>query len=182
MKTDSAALKAAYKKKAQAINTAAGAAEEELVAQEKELQRDTQSALQNAYIENVRAAQRSGQLNRAAGITGGQAVAADISRQNQYGAARTDLQLNRETGLQQINMQRTLNRANTEADVASNDLSLQSDLMGIAQTDRSFNRSRAAELLSIGYVPQSAAETQQLADALGIPVESVRALIANQSK
>lgn len=182
MKTNTAALEAAYKKRANALRTAAQASNEELVAQEKELKRDTQSALQNAYVENVRAAQREKQLNRAAGITGGQAIAGAISRENQYGAARTDLQLNRETGLGQLDLQRKLNDANAKADIAANDLSLQSDLAGIAQSDRSFNRSRAAELLSIGYVPGSAAETQQIADALGIPVESVRALIAVQSK
>ena len=172
MKTDTTALKAAYKKRAEAINTAAKATEEELVAQEKELQRDTQNALQNAYIEN----------DRAAGITGGQAIAGAISRENQYGAARTDLQLNRETGLQQLGVQRNLNKANTAADVAANELSLQGQLLNIDQNDEGYIRQTYASMLQGGYIPTDQTELNKMASLLGLPVESIRAYVNHINK
>ena len=182
MKTDTAALKAAYTKRNDALKKAGKAANEELVAQEKELQRDTSAALQNAYIENVRAAQRSGQLNRAAGITGGQAIAADISRENQYDAARTDLQLNRETGLSQIANQKKMQAANTEADVAANDLSLQGQLLNIEQNDEGYVRQTYASMLQGGYIPKDNAELTKMANYLGLPVESIKAYVNHINK
>ena len=177
MKTDTTALKAAYTKRNKALQSVGKATEQELVAQEKELQRDTSAALQNAYVENMRAAQRAGQLNRAAGITGGQAIAADISRENQYGAARADLKLNRETGLQQLQAQKALNKANTAADVAANDLSMQGQLLDIDRTDEGYVRQTYATMLQGGYIPKDNAELSKMAEYLGLPVESIRAYV-----
>ncbi|MBR5782677.1 MAG: hypothetical protein IKY33_00455 [Clostridia bacterium] len=178
MKTDTTALKAAYAKKTKALKTLGSAADEELVAQEKELHRDTTAALQNAYVENIRASYRAGQANRAAGITGGQAIASDISRENQYGAARADIKLGRETGQQSIDNQRGINKANTAADVAANELAMESDLFGIEQTEQGHTRSTYATMLQSGYIPTGTDEAQKMADALGISLDSLRAYVA----
>lgn len=177
MKTDTTELKKAYKKANQALKDAGKAANEELAAQEKELRRDTSAALQNAYVENIRAAQRSGQVNRAAGITGGQAIAADIGRENRYGAARTDLMMNRETGLGQIKNQRKLNDANTAADVASNKIALQGQLFDIKQNDENYVRQTYAAMLQNGYIPKDSAELTKMASYLGLPEGTIRTYV-----
>lgn len=177
MKTDTAALKAAYTKRTKALQTAGKAAEQELVAQEKELQRDASAALQNAYVENVRASMREGQANRAAGITGGQAIAGAIGRENQYGATRTDIKLGRETSLSQLANQKKLQKANTAADVAANELSMQGQLIDIDQTDEGYVRQSYASMLQGGYIPSDQTELNKMASMLGLPVESIRAYV-----
>lgn len=177
MKTDTTELKKAYTERTKAIKKAGKAANVELDAQAKELGRDTSAALQNAYIENIRASQRAGQVNRAAGITGGQAIAADIGRENRYGAARTELMLNRDTGMQQIQNQRKLNDANTKADVAANDIAMQGQLLDIEQNDENYVRQTYASMLQGGYVPKDSAELTKMADYLGLPVETIRAYV-----
>jgi len=152
------------------------------VAQEKELQRDTTAALHNAYVENIRASQRAGQVNRAAGITGGQTIAADIARENRYGAARNDLKMNRETGLEAIDIQRKVNAANTAAQVAANDLTKESALFDVDQTDQGYTRSTYATMLQGGYIPKDAAEAQKMADMLGVSLDSLRAYVSQINK
>ncbi len=174
MKTNTEELKKAYAKRNDALKQANNAQAAELDAQEKELRRDTRAALQNAYVENIRAAQRAGQVNRAAGITGGQAIAADIGRENLYGAARTDLILNRETGLGEIANQRAVNTANMNADVAANDIALKGQLLDIEQNDEGYVRQSYASMLQSGYIPQDSAELSKMAKYLGLSEDSIR--------
>ena len=182
MKTDTTALKKAYTKQMKAQKTAGAAVQEELVAKEKELQRDTSAALQNAYVENVRASMREGQANRAAGITGGQAIAGKIGRENQYDAARTDIKLQGETGLQQIDIQKRLNQANTDANLAAIELSKQGNLMDIQRTDENYVRQTYATMLQGGYIPKDEAELDKMAEYLGLPKESIRAYVNHINK
>ncbi len=176
--TNTTNLKKAYMARNAALQTAADATDKEYVAQEKEIQRDTTAALQDAYVQNIRAAQRQGQANRASGISGGQSILNEISRENQYSDARTGLTMNRETELGSIDNQRKINRATTDAEIAANNLSMESQLLDISEGDDDHKREVYAQMLSGGYIPSNAAEVQEMSKLFGIPQESLRAYVS----
>ena len=177
-KTDTKKLQAAYAARNKALKTAADATEQEYIAKEKEIKRDTTAALQDAYVQKVRAAYRQPQADSAAGISGGQSIRNEISAENGYSDTRTGLKLGRETQLGSLDNQKKINRANLKADVASNNLSMESDLMNIQEQDDDHQRQVYAQMMSSGYIPKDSAEAQKIADLFGVPLSSLQAYIA----
>lgn len=176
--TNTTKLKAAYTKRNKALQTAADATEQEYIAQEKEIKRDTSAALQDAYVQNIRAAQRQAQTDRAAGISGGQSIRNEISRENQYSDARTALKLNRETELASLSNQKKINQANTDAEIAANNLSMESQLLDISEADDDHQRQVYAQMMATGYIPKDASEVKRIAALFGVPESSLRAYVA----
>lgn len=178
MKTDTKKLQAAYIARNKALKTAADATEQEYIAKEKELKRDTSAALQDAYVQNIRASHRQAQADRAAGISGGQSIRNEISRENQYSYARTGLKLNRETELARIASQKKINRANANAEIASNNLTMESQMLDISEGDDDHQRQVYAQMMSGGYIPKDSAEVQKISALFGVPASSLQAYVA----
>ena len=177
-KTDVKKLQQAYATRNKALKTAADATERELIAKEKELQRDTSAALENAYIQNIRASHRAAQSDRAAGISGGESINRGIARENGYSGARTDLKLNRETDLASLNNQKAINRAEEQAEIAGNNLTMESQMLNISQGDDDHQRQVYAQMMSSGYIPKDGTEAQKIADLFGVPLSSLKAYVA----
>lgn len=176
-KTDTSKLSAAYAARGKALRTAADATDQELIAKEKELQRDTTTALHDAYVQKIRAEYRQPQADRAAGITGGESINNQIGRENQYSAARTGLKLNRETEQQSLANQRKINRANLNAELADNQLSQESQMLEISQGDDDHKRQVYAQMLSTGYIPTDSAEAQEISRLFNVPLTSLKAYV-----
>lgn len=177
-KTDTSKLNAAYAARSKAMKTAADATEQEYIAQEKELKRDTTTALHDAYVQKIRSDYRQPQIDRAAGVTGGESINNQIGRENQYSAARTGLKLNRETELQALENKKQINRANLQADLADTQLSKESQLLEISEGDDDHQRQVYAQMMSTGYIPKDSAEAQKIADLFNVPLSSLQAYVA----
>lgn len=177
MATDTKKLISAYEQYNKALEQQGKANIAGYEEKKKELERDTRSALQQAYIANERQAYRQGQSDRAAGITGGLAKNEALARENAYDDQRSGIKLNAEVQNNAYNLQIAGQKANTYANKSANNIEKENALYSIRENDENSMRSTYAAMLNNSYVPTSTAEAQKMADSLGLPLASIQAYV-----
>ena len=177
MATNTSKLTAAYKQYAEALDKQGKAQVAEYNAKKAEAQDDTRTALQNAYIQNERAALRQGQADRAAGITGGLAKSETLARDNAYLGTRTAAKIGEERTLGGYDRAIAREQAQTYASKSANDINRETALSSIEQNDAQGVRSVYAAMLSNKNLPTDTAEAQKMAASLGVPLSSLQAYI-----
>lgn len=159
---------AAYKKKLAAIDQGVAADGVAYDAQRADITEQAEDRLQQIYLQKERARAGQRQANKAAGITGGAAEAADIELKTGYMTDRTNTMIDREKQLNNVDIAEDQRAAQATMEKAGVGVEQATGRLSFDQQEANQKRSEDWEFVKAGVI------TQEIADRLGHPIERLK--------